>query len=241
MAKFLASVTSTDEARIAVACGADIIDAKEPRHGALGAVALDTLREIVDAVARQVPVSATLGDLPMQPDIIEEAARRTAAAGVDYVKFGIFEDGDAVVCAKSARDAIHRGTPCMLIAVAFADLPGSRTILTQSGLDQLRRAGIHGIMLDTARKGCGNLWSCVDTNELQVFIAAARSAGLMCGLAGSLRAHDIDRLLPLGADILGFRGALCAGGERVAGISADAAGRIRSMIPRAGSADSETA
>ena len=36
---------------------------------------------------------------------------------------------------------------------------------------------------------------------------------LLCGLAGSLRAADVPALAPLGADYLGFRSALTAGGR----------------------------
>jgi uncharacterized protein (UPF0264 family) len=44
---------------------------------------------------------------------------------------------------------------------------------------------------------------------LKDFVAATHDLGLMCGLAGSLRERDIPALMPLRADYLGFRGALC--------------------------------
>jgi len=53
---------------------------------------------------------------------------------------------------------------------------------------------------------------------------------LLCGLAGSLCETDIDTLLPLGADYLGFRGALCAGGLRTDGIDAAALARVRGRL-----------
>src|SRR5438067_2429694 len=59
--RLLVSVADAAEARAALAGGADIIDAKEPRHGALGAVAPDVLRAIRNAVAVRRPVSAALG------------------------------------------------------------------------------------------------------------------------------------------------------------------------------------
>jgi uncharacterized protein (UPF0264 family) len=48
---------------------------------------------------------------------------------------------------------------------------------------------------------------------LSKFVLSARKSGLMCGLAGSLRMEDIAGLASLGADILGFRGALCEAGR----------------------------
>ena len=43
----------------------------------------------------------------------------------------------------------------------------------------------------------------------------------MVGLAGGLEAPDVPRLLPLEPDILGFRGALCAGDRARHGIDAE--------------------
>ena len=56
----LASVRSPEEALFALRAGADLIDAKEPSDGTLGAVGPETLRAIVAAVGRRRPVSATV-------------------------------------------------------------------------------------------------------------------------------------------------------------------------------------
>ena len=44
--------------------------------------------------------------------------------------------------------------------------------------------------------------------------------------------RDIAPLLALGPEYLGFRGALCAGRQRGAGLDADAMARVRLAIPR---------
>ena len=54
---------------------------------------------------------------------------------------------------------------------------------------------------------------------------------MLAGLAGSLEAPDIPRLLLLSPDILGFRGALCTGLNRTARIDAAAVDVIRALIP----------
>src|SRR3569833_821568 len=64
MTGWLASVTDADEARQVLAAGADIVDAKNPHAGALGALPLDTVRAIVNAVGGQAPGSATVGENP---------------------------------------------------------------------------------------------------------------------------------------------------------------------------------
>jgi dihydroneopterin aldolase len=63
------------------------------------------------------------------------------------------------------------------------------------------------------------------------FVDAARTNGLMAGLAGSLEAPDIPRLLLLAPDVLGFRRALCANQDRTSRISADAVDVVRILIP----------
>ncbi|MEK7282657.1 MAG: (5-formylfuran-3-yl)methyl phosphate synthase, partial [Acidobacteriota bacterium] len=92
----LASVTGPEEAAIALREGADILDAKDPREGSLGACAPSVLRAIValrDArtsgglVAPRV--SAALGDAPNLPGTFALAAAGAAACGVDYLKIGL--------------------------------------------------------------------------------------------------------------------------------------------------------
>jgi dihydroneopterin aldolase len=63
------------------------------------------------------------------------------------------------------------------------------------------------------------------------FVDAAHSQGLMAGLAGSLEAPDIPRLLLLAPDVLGFRRALCAGEDRASHIDTDAVDIVRALIP----------
>ena len=49
MTGMLASVSSLDEARLAIEAGADVVDLKDPAHGALGALEASIAREIVAA------------------------------------------------------------------------------------------------------------------------------------------------------------------------------------------------
>jgi len=81
MTLLLASVTGAGEAEIALAHGADIIDLKDPAQGALGALEPMAVRATLAAIAGRRPVSAVIGDLPMQPDIIYRAVEDMAAAG----------------------------------------------------------------------------------------------------------------------------------------------------------------
>ncbi len=80
-------------------------------------------------------------------------------------------------------------------------------------LAALGRAGFAGVMIDTADKKAGPLTAHLDPLTLGQFVAEARRHGLITGLAGSLRLEDIPALIGVGADYLGFRGALCEGGR----------------------------
>src|SRR5688572_3789506 len=101
MTQMLASVTGIDEAEIAIAGGADIIDLKDPAAGALGAVSLEVIAQTVAALAGRRATSAVCGDLPMQPDVLGARAGEIASAGVDFVKVGFFPSPAAAACAAS--------------------------------------------------------------------------------------------------------------------------------------------
>jgi (5-formylfuran-3-yl)methyl phosphate synthase len=60
--QLLVSVRNAQEAVIAADSGADIVDVKEPDRGSLGFAGAATVRDVVDAVADRMPVSAALGE-----------------------------------------------------------------------------------------------------------------------------------------------------------------------------------
>jgi (5-formylfuran-3-yl)methyl phosphate synthase len=95
----------------------------------------------------------------------------------------------------------------------------------------MAESGFSGAMLDTADKSAGRLIDCMDVAALRVFVGACREHALMAGLAGSLEAPDVPRLLLLEPDYLGFRGALCVGRDRTARIDPASIAIIRELIP----------
>ena len=70
--------------RSAVDGGADVIDAKDPLNGALGAVSLGTLRQIHSVVAGRRVVTAALGDAGDEKSI-EQLAFEYARVGIGFV------------------------------------------------------------------------------------------------------------------------------------------------------------
>jgi uncharacterized protein (UPF0264 family) len=222
-AGFLASVTSEHEALTCVALGADIIDAKDPRAGALGALPVDLVAAIRDSVPARTPLSATIGDPTADTAELVRRAKRMAATGVDVVKVGI----DGSLPDAAALDALGRADigAARLVAVLIADGGVNLDSVARAG-----EAGFVGVMLDTADKKRGSLLDIVAPGVLADFVAAAHAAGLFAGLAGSLRVHHIPQLLGFAPDLMGFRGGLCRNGERADAIDAGAVRAVRRAI-----------
>lgn len=224
MSGLLASVTNIDEARIALAGGADIIDLKDPASGALGALPLPVIQHITEQLHEHCRLSATVGDLPPDPRTLAEAARTMAGSGVDFVKVGLFGRANHRPC---IRELGNQTADTRLVAVLFADQqPDFRLIET------LSENGFAGVMLDTANKGAGGLREHLSHERLHEFVTLAHAANLLTGLAGSLSLDDIEPLLVLRPDYLGFRTALCRREERRGVIDARALARVRARIPR---------
>ncbi len=223
MTKMLASVNSLREALLIQSFNADVIDLKQPEQGALGALPVEDVENIVANLDADTVVSATIGDLPMQVEFVLPAARAMAATGVDYVKIGFFPGGDWQACIAGLAEVAAKGYA--LIAVLFADTKPDFAVI-----DSLRRAGFSGVMLDTMDKTLGSLTQIMPYAELEAFVVKAKDAGFLTGLAGSLKASDIETLLPLEADYLGFRGALCKEHCRTAQLDKDSIADIRSRL-----------
>jgi uncharacterized protein (UPF0264 family) len=220
---FLASVRDAAEAELAIGAGADIVDLKDPAQGALGALTPDTIAACVRQVAGRAPVSATIGDRPLEGDSVRVAVRKTASLGVDYVKLGIFPGVNAEGCLK--RLAGDTGK-LRVILVLFAD-----AILDFDAITLAARIGAHGVMFDTMGKRAGSLPEHMSFMGLADRIASAKAEGLIVGLAGSLQARHVPSLVALQPDLLGFRGALCHGGDRAMPLDPERLAGVRALIP----------
>jgi FolB domain-containing protein len=223
MTLLLASVTGPEEAALALAHGADIIDLKDASQGALGALAPDVLRASVTAVGGRRPVSAVTGNLAMEPDVIAAAVVAAAGSKVDYVKVGLFPGPRRQECIRALSSLTNE---TKIVGVMFADRGADNALVKV-----MAECGFAGAMLDTAEKSAGRLLDCMDVASLGGFVGACRERGLLAGLAGALEAPDVPRLLLLAPDYLGFRGALCVGRDRTARIDPESVGIIRALIP----------
>lgn len=218
--QLLVSVANADEAAAAAAGGADVVDAKDPSRGALGAVtplAFARIRRVVTA-----PTSAAIGDAG-DDDSVERDAQAFRAAGALFVKVGFGGNRDITRLAR-VLEAARRGAPGAVVAVAYADAERAGAPSHGAVLDAAARAGATGVLLDTADKTGPGVRRLMTAPALADWVRAAREARLQVAMAGQLTAADLSFVRDLGADIAGVRGAACIGGRT---------GRISSRLVRA--------
>jgi uncharacterized protein (UPF0264 family) len=211
--QLLVSVASATEARHAVEGGADLIDAKDPSVGALGAVSLDTLRQIHAAVAGHRIVTAALSDADNE-ERVERAAFDYGRIGVGFVKIGFAGTTDLSRVERLLAAAV-RGVKatsmdrCGVVAVAYADTGGITSVDAAALVDIAVRAGATGVLLDTSDKNGPGLSRLVSPTDLTLWVAKAHDVGLNVALAGKLTAGELRIAHDAGADIVGVRGAAC--------------------------------
>ena len=231
--RLLVSVTCAAEALAALAGGADLIDAKDPLAGALGAVSADVLREIYAVVADRRPVTAALGDA-CDEAAIERAARSFVGSGAALVKVGFAGVASADRVATLTTAAV-RGASAVgdgnggVVAVAYADAERAASLATADLVAIAARAGAQGVLLDTSDKAGPGLRGLLAPGELAAWVADAHDAGLFVALAGRLTAADLPFVRDAGADIAGVRGAACDGG-RTGRVAADRVRLLRQAL-----------
>jgi (5-formylfuran-3-yl)methyl phosphate synthase len=237
--QLLVSVVDADEVASAVAGGADIIDVKNPREGSLGASFPHVIRRVRQLVPAGLPVSVAIGDAPNLPGMMALAAAGAASCGVQYVKVGLMgprEPGDALLLLAAVCCAAREQDPAVrIMAAAYADADRIGCLPPHELPGVAREAGADGCMLDTAAKDGGTLRSALGRQALMDFVARCHTAGLLCAMAGSLREEDVPIVCELGADIIGFRAAVCRGDRQNGRVDRDAVRRIKSAIEVAGS------
>jgi len=219
--RLLVSVVSAVEARHALAGGADIVDVKDPREGALGAPSPVVLSEVVRAVDGAAPVSVALGDLPDLPHTAALAARGAAASGAAYVKVGlrgVRSLDRAVAMMEAVIDAV--GDEVAVIAVSYADAGALEPPALDAALlpDVVERTGIAGALVDTSVKDGGGLYGWSSESSLAQLVARTRAVGGSFGVAGQLRLGELRRV---DADVVGVRSAVCSGGDRAAELQSE--------------------
>lgn len=231
--RLLVSVMDPAEVAAAVGGGADIVDVKDPRSGPLGAPAPDVVCAVREAVGSSCLTSVALGETTRPPRALLAEARLAAAIGTDFVKL-VLADGRRPSTALLLRvvEAVREaGVETLVVAVAYADVEATQRGWPLELPALAADAGARAAMLDTAHKNGTCLLDHLQESSLGLFIERARRVGLQVGLAGSLGAAEIRRLLPLAPDVVGVRGAACRGG-RVGRVDAGRVRRLAHLVRR---------
>ena len=228
MTQLLISVSSVDEAQMALEHGADFIDLKDPNKGALGALSLEIVREAVvfvslhDAHGKRL-TSATIGDLPMQPALILERVAALASTEVDIIKIGFFAGADYQPCLDALQVITKAGVK--LVAVLFAEFEYPANLI-----HAIKAAGFYGVMLDTSHKNGATFLDYFSEDEIRNLAEQVQTQGLIFGLAGSLNIQHIAMVKPLNPTYMGFRGGVCLDNQRKSNLDAEKIKALRKMM-----------
>jgi uncharacterized protein (UPF0264 family) len=207
----LVSVRDADEAREALAAGADILDAKEPALGALAPVAPERLAAIAALVPAGGRWSVALGepaDAAALAALLGERAE-ALARGPAFLKF-VPPTTSLATLGPMVRAARAATATARIVVSGYADRLGGAALGELA--HAARAADADGVLLDTSVKDAP-LFHHVTPGEAEAFVAVAHGLGLFVALAGSLSLDDLPRLAALGADVAGVRGAACDGGR----------------------------
>ncbi len=226
--QLLISVTTIEEAQIALESGADIIDLKEPSLGALGALSIETIQAIVAYVnntknADAKLTSATIGDLPMQPELLLAHVTQLATTGVDIIKIGFFQTDEYQPCLDALKPLAQTGT--RLIAVFFAE-----TSYPQGLIAAIKHAGFMGIMLDTEKKNGLTLLDYYSQEQREGFAKTVLGYDLQLGLAGSLKLQHVTLIKEMNPSYIGFRGGVCDDNQRNLALDATKIKAVRKIV-----------
>ena len=230
--KLLVSVVDADEARVAAAAGADIVDVKNPGEGSLGAPLPAVIAAVRAVVPRALPVSAAIGDMPNLPGTAALAALGAARSGAAFVKaglWGVSTEAEAVTLLRAIKEAVPGAA---VVAAAYADARRlAHAPLAPELLPRVARAaGVDVCLLDTAVKDGRGLLEWLSPDALTSLVAEAHDAGLEVALAGALRADDLPIVRATGADIAGVRSAACTDGARSGPLDAVRVRALRAAV-----------
>src|SRR5262245_61007597 len=189
--RLLVSVVGAEEARVAAAAGADVIDVKDPARGSLGEAAPAVVRAVREVTPRHLPVSVALGDGPFTPAEAVTRALDAVASGAAFVKLGLRET--SLPAATTSLRAVRARLPddVSLIVAGFADAHRAGAPSPRDLPELATAVGAQGCLLDTAVKDGPGLFHWLGEVELAAFVEACRARGLLSALAGSLGAGDI--------------------------------------------------
>ena len=224
----LVSVRDVNEAIAALEGGADVIDIKDPRRGALGS-APEVWEGVVARVSGLRPVSAALGELlqwrstPL-PRIPE---------GIAWVKFGLAGAGRVdwqELWQQKIAEVPQHVRP---VLVAYADWKRAAAPRWQE-VASFAQAHVGVLLIDTWGKDGTSLWDYLGGDELTQLASCCRRQKCLLAVGGSLTLATIPLALRCRCHWVAVRGAACEG-DRTGSVQAAQVARIRRCMSACGS------
>ncbi len=223
MTQLLISVKNVDEAAIALAGGADIIDLKNPDEGALGALPISEIQTILAFINGRKLVSATIGDIPMQADLIVDQVVQLQKLPLNIIKIGFFATGNYQVCLDALQKL--RLDRQQMIAVMFAEQDYPDDLLTK-----IKQAGFSGVMIDTMHKNGKTFLDYYLATAIDDFVTHVSANKLLFGIAGSLQLKHVENAKKMKPDFIGFRGGVCVGNQRRSNLDSQKISNVRKFL-----------
>ena len=217
--QMLVSVNSPEEFGIALRAGVPWIDFKNPLAGALGRPNVECLEQVSSRICDlrnedRFQWSIAGGELlewSLPNDFSEEdRSSLDILADRGAIKWGLGH------CAKvtdwkdrfcKLKAVLPRAEQAILAFYADyhrVDAPGWEEVFSA-----VQEFGLKRILIDTAVKDGKSLLDHLTLESLGEKIAQTHASGVQIAIAGSLRMKDLPQVIRLGADWIGFRGALC--------------------------------
>ena len=214
----LVSVRDPEEAAVAVAAGAAVIDIKEPRNGPLGRAAVEIVAAVAAVTGRRAPLTLACGELSTGDEIPGHVADLLRCLPPDVPVPMAVKAGPAGLALPAWRIAFGRLRESLppgieVVAVAYADWRRAESPPPDAVLGEAIRVGATAILVDTFDKQGPGLFATIPRGVVAAWSQAASAAGLTLALAGRLTAADVAEAFGLGAPIVGVRSAACDGGR----------------------------
>ena len=214
----LVSVRDAEEAAVAVAAGAAIIDVKEPRNGPLGRPTAETVAAVAGVVGRRAPLTLACGELTAVAEMLAHVADVWQRLPPDATPPVAVKAGPSRLSLPGWRTAFGRLRETLppdiaAVAVAYADWRRADSPPPETLLAEAIRMNAAAFLVDTFDKQGPGLFGTIPPQTLAAWIRAAEAADLPLAVAGRLAAAEVAEVFGLGARIVGVRSAACDGGR----------------------------
>jgi uncharacterized protein (UPF0264 family) len=222
--RVLVSVRSVDEARVAIACGVDFLDLKEPSRGPLGACDSGVIGEIAELAGQDFVLTVALGELLECQD--GQFAGRLPEK-ISLFKFGLAgcrrrSDWREIWAGLTQRIVEATGGASEPVLVAYVDSEAADSPALGDIFAFGIETGVRSLLIDTYQKDGRSLFDHMEQSKLQHWMSLAMEHGMTLAVAGSLKLEELGYFDELSGDVIvGMRSGVCESGRRGGVLSED--------------------